>query len=118
MAESYEYRDALPNGPARGRGAGLNPGNRYETTRLHVLGEYLDEQAQVSGQARTYGRTAPEEAPLAGATSGAAARTQVLPDRTKTLINPVASPDVPYSWSINPYRGCEHGWLCSVNTPR
>ncbi len=41
--EVGEYRDALPTGLVRGRGAALNPGNRFETVRLHVLGEHLDE---------------------------------------------------------------------------
>jgi hypothetical protein len=45
MDESdFSYRDALPNGPAHRRGAGINPGNRFETVRLHVLGEEIDRQ--------------------------------------------------------------------------
>ena len=42
--EDFSYRDALPNGPAHRRAAGLNPGNRFETLRLHVLGEEIDRQ--------------------------------------------------------------------------
>ncbi len=87
MPDDHEYADALTHGLARGRGAQLNPGNRYEAVRLHVLGEHLD---RLDGQ--------PVQVP-----------TQVFEDRTKTVINPVNSPDVPFSWSINPYRGCEHG---------
>ena len=40
--EDFAYRDALRGGPAHRRGAGLNPGNRFEDIRLHVLGEELD----------------------------------------------------------------------------
>ena len=36
-----EERDGLVNGPARRRGAGINPGNRFEKVRLHVLGEEI-----------------------------------------------------------------------------
>lgn len=38
----YAYRDALPQGPAHRRGAGINPGNRFEAVRLHVLGDEID----------------------------------------------------------------------------
>src|SRR5690242_12560191 len=40
----FTFRDGLAAGPAHRRGAGLNPGNRFETVRLHVLGEELDRQ--------------------------------------------------------------------------
>ncbi|MEC9372932.1 MAG: hypothetical protein VYC34_03775, partial [Planctomycetota bacterium] len=56
-----EHRDALHHPLVRGRGAGLNPGNRFESVRLHVLGEALDEAAA--------------EAP-----DGVQARTQVMTD--------------------------------------
>lgn len=34
------YRDALLQGPAHRRGAGLNPGNRFEDARLHARGRH------------------------------------------------------------------------------
>lgn len=95
----YEHQDALPGGLARGRGAGLNPGNRYEMVRLHVLGEHLD-QTQDDPDA-----------------SGPQVQTQVIPDRTRTLINHVDSPDLGFNWSINPYRGCEHGCIYCYARP-
>jgi len=36
-------------------------------------------------------------------------RTEYLQDTTKTLISRNDSPDIPFEFSINPYRGCEHG---------
>jgi len=33
--DAHEYQDALVDGPIRGRGASLNPGNRFEPIRLH-----------------------------------------------------------------------------------
>jgi DNA repair photolyase len=27
----------------------------------------------------------------------------------KTILNPVKAPSMPFDWSINPYRGCQHG---------
>jgi DNA repair photolyase len=35
--------------------------------------------------------------------------TVFLPDRAKTVIRENNSPDIPFRFSINPYRGCEHG---------
>ena len=38
-----------------------------------------------------------------------AAATQVQCERAKTIITRNTSPDVPFTQSVNPYRGCEHG---------
>ncbi len=35
--------------------------------------------------------------------------TQYFQENGKTILNKVNSPDVPLSWSLNPYQGCEHG---------
>jgi DNA repair photolyase len=75
---------------ARGRGAQISPGNRFERLSLHVLPEHIDEI-------------------LAEAPDGRQLRTLIYPDRTRTVINRVDSPDLGFRWSINAYRGCEHG---------
>jgi len=31
------------------------------------------------------------------------------PIAAKTILNPVRAPSMPFRWSINPYRGCQHG---------
>ncbi|TBL78203.1 SPL family radical SAM protein [Paenibacillus thalictri] len=31
------------------------------------------------------------------------------PIRSKQALNPVNAPSMPFSWSLNPYRGCQHG---------
>ena len=101
--EVGEYRDALPMGPVRGRGAALNPGNRFETVRLHVLGEHLDEIVTQDPQH-----------------AGRQLVTQVLYDTTKSIINhvdPKVSPDVGFEWTVNPYRGCEHGCVYCFARP-
>src|SRR5688572_19811017 len=98
MGGNSEYADAPPQGRQRGRGAGLNPGNRFESVRLHVLGEHLDAQA------------AEEEEPPR-------VPTQVLSDATRSILNRIDSPDVHCNWSVNPYRGCEHGCIYCFARP-
>src|SRR5690348_96349 len=86
VQEVGELQDALLKGKARGRGAQLNPGNRFETVRLHVLGEHLDEE-------------------LAERPNGVQVATSTMDEDTKSIINHVNSPDISFSWTINPYRG-------------
>lgn len=39
------------------------------------------------------------------------ARTQYIPVYPKTILNRVESPDIGMGWSMNPYQGCEHGCI-------
>ncbi len=74
----------------RGRGTGSNPGNRFEI--LH-----LDKD--------------PEEAPEGPLP------TQFFQDHSRSIISRNASPDVGFSASLNPYRGCEHGCIYCYARP-
>ncbi|MCG8315540.1 MAG: PA0069 family radical SAM protein [Pseudomonadales bacterium] len=38
-----------------------------------------------------------------------ALQTQIIYERAKSILTRNNSPDVPFNYSINPYRGCEHG---------
>jgi DNA repair photolyase len=98
----FTYADALPTGPAHRRGAGLNPANRFEHARLHVLGEELDRQW----------------VERAGDPKLPAVERRVFADRSQTLLNRVqATSDVPFDWTLNPYRGCEHGCIYCFARP-
>jgi DNA repair photolyase len=69
----------------RGRGANINPPNRFEA--LHYdLEDWCEPDL--------------EERPV---------RTQYFRDDTQTIIAYNNSPDVGFDASLNPYRGCEHG---------
>ena len=126
-----EERDGLANGPARRRGAGLNPGNRFEKVRLHVLGEERERQrlerlaGDTKGADSADGATACDGAvPLlidpavAGADPAANVPVELIADHSRTIINHVApTSDVPFDWTVNPYRGCEHGCIYCFARP-
>lgn len=75
------------------RGATFQPKNRFAATHLEPDPDGLEEA----------------EAPLP--------RTQFIPDHTETLITYNDSPDVGFSASLNPYRGCEHGCIYCYARP-
>ena len=74
--------------PIHGRGAASNPTNRFVPIRFDVDGDYLD---SVPADER------PDP------------RTRIFFDDSRTIIAHNESPDIPFTHSINPYRGCEHG---------
>ncbi len=63
--------------------------NRFETVRCEADWEQLAEDDPLLGERRV--------------------ATEFLPDATRTVLNENRSPDIPFRYSINPYRGCEHG---------
>jgi len=90
----------LPAGPVKGRGATLNPPSRY----LARSSEAVDDGWGSLG--------GPDDGdPAVGP------QTQLLPDRTVTLITRNQSPDVPFDRSINPFKGCEHGCVYCFARP-
>ena len=67
-----------------GRGAAYNPANRFEPFHVERL-DADDEQRPVP--------------------------TRTFVDSTRSILAQNDSPDVPFEFSINPYRGCEHGCI-------
>lgn len=85
---------AVPRNPKPiGRGAGINPPNRFEQVRTEDDWEHL-QGADLPGDEEFSARRVP---------------TLFMPDRSQSLITQNNSPDVPFRYSLNPYRGCEHG---------
>src|SRR5699024_10802072 len=78
--------------PIRGRGASCNPGNRFEE-------EYLDyDLNEETGQKPSQ-------------------KTRLIRDDTKEILSTNNSPDIPFTYSLNPYRGCEHGCVYCYARP-
>ncbi|MGH2566820.1 MAG: PA0069 family radical SAM protein [Bacteroidota bacterium] len=82
----------------KGRGAGFNPPNRFD--ELHVgpppedIAQYFEEP------------DADRKIP-----------TKYYLDNTKTILAENDSPDLGFRFSINPYRGCEHGCIYCYARP-
>ncbi len=76
--------------PFTGRGATVSPPNRFESAWYEADYEQLaaDDELLATGRKVT---------------------TQFLPDGSRSIITSNDSPDVPFTFSMNPYRGCEHG---------
>ena len=82
------------DGVLKGRGATLNPAGRFATTRSEAVddGWY------------------PDSVPDSIAT-------EVRPEAARSIISRNDSPDIPFTQSINPYRGCEHGCVYCYARP-
>ena len=81
--------------PRKGRGAGINPEGRFE----NVAREAYDDGWE---------RNEEDLPPL---------KTHVTVERVKSIISRNESPDIPFSQSINPYQGCEHGCVYCYARP-
>lgn len=47
----------------------------------------------------------------------AAEITQLVPEQARSILARNDSPDIPFTWSLNPYRGCEHGCIYCYARP-
>lgn len=93
----------LHNGPMKGRGAASFVRGRFEKT--------VDE-AEDDGWGSVY--AADEEG---AETPTPKLRTEVTEERARSIISRNQSPDIPFSQSLNPYRGCEHGCVYCFARP-
>ncbi|MBI4546676.1 MAG: PA0069 family radical SAM protein [Ignavibacteriae bacterium] len=78
----------------KGRGAAFNPPNRFEKLHLEPLEIELDDEEEA--------RRIP---------------TIFYKDTSKSILAKNNSPDIPFTYSINPYRGCEHGCIYCYARP-
>jgi len=88
-----------PTMPApRGRGARLNPPNRFEATHNELELEQVEDDDDYLD---ALGRPG----------------TEYLPDSSRSVVAENDSPDVGFEISLNPYRGCEHGCIYCYARP-
>ena len=87
-----------PPAPRKGRGAVDNLQGRYETALRETVDDGWIHESDDADLA----------APL---------RTQVFEERAKSILTHNQSPDIPFSVSLNPYRGCEHGCIYCFARP-
>ena len=128
--------------PRKGRGAGINPEGRFETEQREAFDDGWDRQ---EGSPSTGGTGAPSgdvtsETDMApglyesnarsrssesrnrdpsslGEGALPPLRTQVTAERVSSIITRNDSPDIPFTQSINPYQGCEHGCVYCYARP-
>jgi DNA repair photolyase len=88
--------DTLPDRVHKGRGAVSNQAGRFEPQARVSVDDGWEPDPE-------------DELP--------ALRTHVARDATRTIISRNESPDIPFTQSINPYRGCEHGCVYCYARP-
>jgi DNA repair photolyase len=74
----------------KGRGSHINPANRFEAVHVDADWEHFDRGVDFLTEA---------DRP----------KTEYLPDASRSIVAENHSPDVPFRFSVNPYRGCAHG---------
>ncbi|WP_317933490.1 PA0069 family radical SAM protein [Halioxenophilus sp. WMMB6] len=89
----------MSDSPIKGRGTASRMPGRFSSTSI----ELIDGQAEALVEG--------------GSSKLAAPPTEVRVEQAKSLITRNSSPDVPFSLSINPYRGCEHGCIYCFARP-
>ena len=103
--EPAAYRPAR-----RGRGARVNPTGRFERRRTVADLDALQPASPLDHDPDPEPEPDPDPEPHDPASAPEpAARTQLLPDPSRTALTFNRSPDIPFDASLNPYRGCEHG---------
>lgn len=79
----------MPHPPQRGRGANVDPTQRFTGHEIVLDGDELDLELATG--------------------EGSPVRTRYLRDDSRSVVSRNDSPDLGFSVSLNPYRGCEHG---------
>lgn len=86
-----------PPGPSpKGRGSSLRLPNRFGETFAEADYDHFGDLVQLECDDET---NLPD----------GRAKTTVLHDASRSIVSENNSPDIPFRFSLNPYRGCEHG---------
>jgi hypothetical protein len=81
----------------RGRGTAINPPNRFETLHVEINPE--------------------TDLDLPPGEGSSTPQTVYYRDASRSILVANDSPDIGFTHSINPYRGCSHGCVCKRITP-
>ncbi len=118
--------DPLPDRPAsprKGRGATFNPDNRFAERTREPVDDGWAAAADETARHEMHERDGPPRTriPECGARSHAGEPgplpTIVRIQQARTIISCNDSPDIPFTQSINPYQGCEHGCIYCYARP-
>src|SRR5512137_1077316 len=83
-------------GASKGRGAPINPEGRFESTAREPQDDgWFPEAAEEPARPRTV----------------------ITEERAKSILSRHDSPDLNFTQSVNPYRGCEHGCIYCYARP-
>lgn len=74
----------------KGRGSSLEPANRFLSVRVEADYEHFENDDELLDDLRHV-------------------PTEYLADTSQSIVSENNSPDVPFRYSVNPYRGCSHG---------
>jgi len=80
----------MPRPMPKGRGTSLNPTNRFTGAHRELDFEHVEHDDEFLDELEH-----PE--------------TEYFPDASKSVVTQNDSPDIPFRYSLNPYRGCAHG---------
>ena len=99
LANSTAYSSAKARDQAhKGRGAALNLEGRFEQWQRAAFDDGWQTAADEDSEC----------APL---------KTVITRETAKSIISENESPDIPFRYSVNPYRGCEHGCIYCFARP-
>src|SRR6185437_15706218 len=79
-----------PDHEPKGRGAKISPPNRFDRVHAEADYEQFEHDEDFLNELGTV-------------------NTEFQIDTSKSVVTENASPDVPFRYSLNPYRGCSHG---------
>src|SRR6185437_13205936 len=79
-----------PDHEPKGRGAKISPPNRFDRVHAEADYEQFEHDEDFLNELGTV-------------------NTEFQIDTSKSVVTENDSPDVPFRYSLNPYRGCEHG---------
>jgi len=105
--------------PAKGRGATFNPDNRFGRLHREAVGDdvLLHDVRLHDARLHDAGLHDATRADAEGDAAPRAVATTVTITRARTIVMRNDSPDVPFTQSINPYQGCEHGCIYCYARP-